>query len=54
MAAEGEHCEGDEGFGAVEAECDSGEEPDLGVRGFDESLGEAVIEVRFDRCRGVS
>ena len=23
MAAEGEECEGDEGFGAVESECDS-------------------------------
>ena len=31
VAAEGEECEGDEGFGAVESECDSGEEPDLGV-----------------------
>ena len=50
MAAEGEECEGDEGFGAVEAEGDSGEESDLGVGGFDESLREAVFEVRFDRC----
>jgi putative transposase len=49
VAAEGEHCEGDEGLGAVEPERDSGEYPDLGVGGFDESLGEAVFEVRFDR-----
>ena len=49
MAAEGEECEGDEGFGSVESECDSGEEPDLGVGGFDESLGEAVLEVGVDR-----
>ena len=33
---------------AVEPECDSGKEPDLGVGGFDEALGEAVFEVRFD------
>ena len=49
MAAEGEECEGDEGLWAVESERDSGEEPDLGVCGFDESLGEAVFEVRVDR-----
>ena len=48
MAAEGEHREGDEGLWAVESECDSCEESDLGVGGFDESLGEAVFEVRFD------
>ena len=33
MASEGEECESDEGFGAVESECDAGEEPDLGVGG---------------------
>jgi len=38
VASEGEHCEGDEGLWAVESECDSGEESDLGVGGFDESL----------------
>jgi len=48
VAAEGEECEGDEGFGSVESECDSGEEPDLGVGGFDESLGEAVFKVCVD------
>ena len=49
VAAEGEHCEGDEGFGAVESEGDSREQADLGVGGFDQSLGEAVFKVRFDR-----
>ena len=39
VAAEGEHCEGDEGFRAVEPERDSCEQADLGVRGFDQSLG---------------
>ena len=48
MAAEGEECEGDEGLWAVEPECDSCEEADLGVGGFNESLGEAVFKVRFD------
>ena len=48
MAAEGEQCEGDEGFRAVEPERDSREQADLGVRGFDESLGEAVFEVGVD------
>ncbi len=38
VAAEGEHCEGYERFRSVEAESDSGEEPDLGVGGFDQSL----------------
>jgi len=38
VAAEGEHREGDEGLWAVESECDSCEESDLGVGGFDESL----------------
>ncbi len=49
MAAEGEECEGDEGLGAVEPVGDAGEQPDLGVGGFDESLGEAVVEVGVDR-----
>jgi len=49
VAAEGEECEGDEGLWAVESVGDSCEESDLGVGGFDESLGEAVFEVRFDR-----
>ena len=49
VAAEGEQCWGDEGLGAVEPERDSREQTDFGVRGFDQSLGEAVVEVRFDR-----
>ena len=35
VAAEGEHCEGDEGLGTVEPERDSGEQADLGICGFD-------------------
>ena len=44
VAAEGEEGEGDEGFGSVEAEGDAGEEPDLGVGGFDEAVGESGVE----------
>ena len=49
MAAESEHCEGDERLGAVEPERDPGEQPDFGVGGFDEALGETVVEVGVDR-----
>jgi len=49
VAAESEHCESDERLGAVEPEGDPGEQPDFGVGGFDESLGEAVVEVGVDR-----
>ena len=48
MAAEGEHGESDEGFGAGEAEGDSGEEPDLGVGRLDEAVGETLVEGRVD------
>ena len=49
MAAESEQGEGDERLGAVEPEGDPGEQPDLGVGRFDESLGETVFEVGVDR-----
>ena len=38
VAAEGEHGQGDERFGGVEAERDAGQHPDLGVGGFDQPL----------------
>ena len=38
VAAEGEHRQGDERFGGVEAERDAGQHPDLGVGGFDQPL----------------
>ena len=44
VAAECEECEGDEGFGSVEAERDSGEESDLGVGRLDEGVGEPRVE----------
>ncbi len=49
MAAESEHCEGDEGLGAVEPERDPGEQPDLGVGRFDQALGQTMVEVGVDR-----
>ena len=49
VASEAEHCEGYEWFRSVEPERDSCEQPDLCVGGFNESLGEVVLEVRFDR-----
>ena len=39
VAAEGEHGQGDECFGGAESERDPGQQPDLGVGGFDQSLG---------------
>ena len=48
MWAEGEQCEGDEGFVSVEPERDAGEQSDLGVGRFDEGVGEAVFEGGFD------
>ena len=42
MSAEGEHCQGDQGVGVGEAEGDAGEESDLGVDRFDESVGQAM------------
>ena len=48
VAAEGEHCGGDEGLWAVESERDSREQADLGVRGFDQSSGDTVFEVVVD------
>ena len=50
MAAESEHCEGDEGLGAVKPVGDPGEQPDFGVGVFDESLGQTMVEVGVDRC----
>ena len=49
VAPEGEEGEGDEGFGSVEAEGDAGEEPDLGVGGLDEAVGETRVEGVVDR-----
>ena len=49
VAAEGEHRQGDERFGGVEAERDAGQHPDLGVGGFDQPLGQAVVEGGVDR-----
>jgi hypothetical protein len=49
VAAEGEHGWGDERVGGVESERDAGQEPDLGVGGFDQSLGQAVLEGGVNR-----
>ncbi len=49
MAAESEQGEGDERLGAVEPVGDPGEHPEFGVGGFDEALGQAVVEVGVDR-----
>lgn len=48
VAAEGEHGQRDQRGGVVEAERDSGEHPDFGVGGFDQPLGEAVLERGVD------
>ncbi len=48
MAAEAEHGEGDEGFGAVEAEGDTGDETDLGVGGLDEGVGQVGVQSGVD------
>ena len=53
VTAESEQCECDEWLGSFEAERDSGEEPDLGVGGLDESLGQSAVEVVVD-CGPVS
>ncbi len=49
MAAEAEQGERDEGVWAVEAEGDSGDEPDLGVGGLDERVGQLGVEGGVDR-----
>ena len=49
LVSECEECEGDEGFGSVEAECDSGEESDLGVGRLDEGVGQPGVEGVIDR-----
>ena len=49
VVSECEECEGDEGFGSVEAECDSGEESDLGVGRLDEGVGQPGVEGVIDR-----
>lgn len=49
MAAESEHCEGDEGSGPVESVGDPSQQPDLGVGRFDEPLGQLMVEVGVDR-----
>ena len=49
LASEGEHHEADEGVGVVEAERDSGDQADLGVRRFDERVEEVVVEAGVNR-----
>ncbi len=49
MAAEAEHGQGDDGFGGVEPERDADDEPDFGVHGFDEGVGQAVFDRGDDR-----
>ena len=49
MPAEAEHGEGDEGVGGFEAEGDAGHEADLGVHGFDPSVGKAMLDRGEDR-----
>jgi hypothetical protein len=48
VAAEGEHSQGDQRLRGAEAERDPGEESVLGVGGFDQSLGEAIVEGGVD------
>jgi hypothetical protein len=48
VAAEGEHGQDDECLWGAESERYAGEQPDLGVGGFDQSLGEAVVEGGVD------
>lgn len=45
---EGEHRQGDEGVGAVEAEGAAGDQPDLGVDRLDTRVGEAVLDCGQD------
>ena len=49
MAAEAEHCQRDQRLGGSEPEGHPGDEPDLGVGGFDEALGQSVLEGGVDR-----
>lgn len=49
MAAQDEHRECDEWLWSFEAERDPGGEPDLGVGGLDESLGQSAVKVVVDR-----
>ena len=44
MSSESEHRQGDERFGTDKSERDASEEPDLGVHGFDKSVGQAVFD----------
>ncbi len=44
MSAEGEHQDGDEGFGVSEAEGHAGAESDFEVDGFGSSVGQAVLD----------
>jgi hypothetical protein len=48
VAAEGEHGEGNECLRGAESERNPGQESDLGVGGFDQFLGEAVIQGGVD------
>ena len=48
MATEGEDRERDEGLGPVEPEGDAGEEPDLGVGGFDQRVRQPRFEGGVD------
>jgi hypothetical protein len=44
VAGEGEHGPDDERPGRVESKRHAGEDPDLGVRGLDEPVGEVVLD----------
>ena len=49
VSSESEHREGDECVGGFESERDAGEDPDFGVGGFDQPVGEPVLEAGVDR-----
>ena len=48
MPSEVEHGQGDERFGMDKAEGDASEESNLGVHGFDESVGQAMFDCGKD------
>ena len=48
VAAEGEHGQGDQRIGGAESERNPGQQSDLGVGGFDQPLGQAVVEGGVD------
>ncbi|ORI14612.1 hypothetical protein BJD99_05690 [Rhodococcus sp. 1163] len=48
MSSESEHRQGDECLWTDKSESDASEESDLGVHGFDESVGQAVFDSSKD------